>query len=102
MFFGPSNGKGAASPGREQAMGLQPIREATDPRIRGQSRLLHPKAVAVTAHIPWLLWAIDCYFRDRNHRSTRATCVAGTHLPAPARMTDPVSPSLRCISGSTN
>ncbi len=40
--------------------------------------------------------------RDRNHRSTPATCVGGTHLPAPARMTEPVSPSLRSISGSTN
>jgi hypothetical protein len=40
--------------------------------------------------------------RGHSHRSTPGTCMDGPHLPAPARMTEPVSASMLSISGSSN
>jgi len=42
-------------------------------------RFVHPNAVAVTAHVPWLLWALDVALTD-SRASRRALALAGVSL----------------------
>ena len=40
-------------------------------------RLVHPNAVAIIAHLPWLLWAIDRVLRPDSQRSPRMRSLTG-------------------------